>query len=287
MNTGSGGVGIVGVHGIFQARKNATSLAAEWSRAIRRGLIDAAFDVPALILQVPHLSPLLRVPTNLLGADDDEALASLTDDERVFIESSLEDALADLDRSDVERLAEEAATLAGLPAFPTRRGLTLLAAVDGRWRGGARLVLALLREVFAYLHAPTCGWQVRRRVRLTATSQTRMLLAHSLGSVIAFDLLRRGELPQVTTLVTFGSPLGWPTVRTALANCAESASPSELVTWTNIYDHRDAVTAGRRLAGFWPQVTDVEVSNPVTDAHGAQGYLRQPIMAALIAGDLR
>lgn len=281
-------VEIVGVHGILQGRKNTQSLTSEWSRAVRHGLRAASLDVAPLSLRVPHLSPLLRVPTDLLGPGDEDDLTTLSADEAAFVESGLADLLEGLDGDEVDQLAAEATTLAGLPAFPTRHGLRLLTAVDGRWRGGARPVLAVLREVYAYLHAPSCGQNVRRRVRTTATAHTRLLLAHSLGSVVAYDLLRRGELPQITTLVTFGSPLAWPTVRTALdASCEAELTAPLAVSWTNLHDERDAVTAGRRLSPLWPQVTDLPVQNPRLDAHGAAGYLQQPGMAATIVSGLR
>ncbi|GGS86748.1 hypothetical protein GCM10010270_68630 [Streptomyces violaceus] len=41
----------------------------------------------------------------------------------------------------------------------------------------------------------------------------RMVVAHSLGSVVVYDMLSRGEAPYVTMLVTCGSPLGWPPAR--------------------------------------------------------------------------
>lgn len=287
-------VEIVGVHGIGQSRSNAQSLTSQWSRAVQLGLRAASPDVALPRLLVPHLSPLLTAPSDILGPGDEDDLTTLSTEETAFIESGLADLLEDLDDDEVDRLAAEAATLAGLPAFPTRRGLRLLAAVDGRWRGGARPVLAVLREVHAYLHAPTCGQRVRRRVCTTATADTRLLLAHSLGSVVAYDLLRRGDLPQITTLVTFGSPLAWPTVRTALTAGVEAgltalpALPAlPAVSWTNLYDQRDAVTVGRRLSPLWPQVADLPVDNPRLDAHGAAGYLQQSAMAATIVSGLR
>ena len=77
MSTGSGMVEVVGVHGILQGRRNAQALTADWSRAVQLGLRAADLDVPVPALQVPHLSPLLKVPTDLLGPDDDDDLTAL------------------------------------------------------------------------------------------------------------------------------------------------------------------------------------------------------------------
>jgi hypothetical protein len=282
-------VSVVGVHGIWQRRKTAEILAKEWSRALTQGLREYARGTRTPDIIVPHLSPLLIAARPTLGPGDDlDDLETLTAEEIRFIELGLNDVLNDLDADEIDHLAALAQTLAGLPAFPTRQGMRALAAVDGRWRGGGRLVLRLLREVHAYLERPEVGAQVRRRVKVNAAHDTRVLLAHSLGSVIAYDVLRRDELPQVTALVTFGSPLAWPTVRQSLMEQlphgpGERGLPG--VNWTNVHDRRDAVTAGVALRQVWNQVTDYSVTNPLTDAHGASGYLRQqPLVRAVIDG---
>jgi hypothetical protein len=279
---------IVGVHGIFQGRKTSEVLGQEWSRTLTVGLRQVVPGASSPQIVVPHLSPLLTAPRiTLCPGDDLDDLDTLSAEETEFIESGLDDLLADLSEGEIDRLAEAAQTLAGLPAFPTRHGLRALAAVDGRWRGGGGAALRVLREVHAYLLRPEVGAQVRRRVRAAAHADTSLLLAHSLGSVVAYDLLRRGELPQVTALVTCGSPLAWPTIRRHLADSGTAGAdvPLPQIKWTNVHDVRDAVTAGRPLGQVWPQVTDHQVTNPVTDAHGAAGYLRQePLVRAVLAG---
>ena len=80
-----------------------------------------------------------------------------------------------------------------------------------------------------------------------------MLIAHSMGSIIAYDVLRDlgRELTgmQVDHLVTIGSPLGMPYVLYKIRQ--ENASirtPSIVRRWTNLADRRDPIAVDVHLA---------------------------------------
>ena len=98
-----------------------------------------------------------------------------------------------------------------------------------------------------------------------------MLVGHSLGSVVAYDLLRRELAPRVMALVTLGSPLAWPRVRRALDAAASPADISRGESWSNVFDPWDVVTAGKGLA---PRAVDYPVNNG-RDPHALVGYLSQ------------
>lgn len=110
-----------------------------------------------------------------------------------------------------------------------------------------------------------------------------ILIGHSLGSVIAIDLL--DQLPpelRVRRFITIGSP----------ANCAElygrrkhllNKVPYELVDdWSNFFNYGDPVPMGRGLAAMFPGAQDFAVSlGP--GVHGAKEYLAHPSIARLVA----
>jgi len=113
-----------------------------------------------------------------------------------------------------------------------------------------------------------------------------ILIGHSLGSVIAIDLL--DQLPpevRVRRFITIGSP----------ANCAElygkrkhllNKVPYELVDdWSNFFSYGDPVPMGRGLAAIFPGAQDFAVSLG-RGVHGAKRYLAQPSIARLIANVL-
>lgn len=110
-----------------------------------------------------------------------------------------------------------------------------------------------------------------------------ILIGHSLGSVIAIDLL--DQLPpnlRVRRFITIGSP----------ANCAElharrkhllNKVPYDLVDdWSNFFSYGDPVPMGRGLAAMFPGAQDFAVSlGPMV--HAAKRYLSQPSIVRLIA----
>ena len=266
---------VLGVHGIRQGRKNTDRLSQEWSSGLSAQLFGRLAE-PRHLVHVPLLSHLLSPPGDRLGPAGDVDLHDLTNEELTFIESGLLDALQNPDEATLETMAAQGEVL-GLPRAPAPLQ-AIMRAVDRRWRGEVPDLITLLREVNRYLHDPSTAASVRARLVETAADRAispRILIGHSLGSVIAYDIVRRGDLA-VDALVTIGSPLGFSTISRALGAMpgAPRADHDLLVqAWTNIFDSGDAVTGGRGIAQAFAQATDYTVSNRRNDAHSAPLYL--------------
>ncbi len=274
---------ILGVHGIRQGRSSAGRLRQDWADALHRGWPDDAprdFDIV-----VPHLSPLLRPRHDHLGVDDEWAgLAALAADPRAadFLDATLLDVLGRPDDATLDQLAAAGATL-GLPAAPAQL-LRSVQAVNARWPGATGTLVRAIGEVYRYLHVPEVNEAVRAEL-CANLSGAQLVLAHSLGSVVAVDLLHRGEAPRVNALVTCGSPLAWTTVRRSLFG-AGAQCPTLGLPWTNVHDPQDVVTAGTGLAAHFPEARDVPVNNGFRDAHRAKYYLRHPETGTAVATGL-
>jgi hypothetical protein len=284
---------IVGIHGIWQSRTSKARLTAEWSKAINRGL--GGIEQPGIgtgDLELPHWTGLLARGADRLGVEEDlfDAAVPLSEEEADFVTSALEEVVHGEDLARVEEL--ELQTL-GLPRLWPARLTRLVMAYDRRYpRGGKRFVSAI-REVRFYLYEPGLAARVRELVASAFGEDTSVVVAHSLGSVIAYDLLRRSEIPpnqvaEVRTLVTFGSPLAIPTVRRGLG--VVDGEPLKLpgdIEWVNAFDPGDFITGGRGLGNFAPAIRDAQVRNGVVDPHRAVTYLRARPVARAIAGDVR
>lgn len=94
----------------------------------------------------------------------------------------------------------------------------------------------------------------RVRTTLVRARPPIVLVAHSLGSVVALDLL--DDLPcEISLLITLGSPLGHQAVADATA---PSAFPYGRVGgWVNVVHLLDPVPFGRGLADRYPAAYDV------------------------------
>ncbi|MFI0236011.1 hypothetical protein [Streptomyces sp. NPDC016845] len=101
-----------------------------------------------------------------------------------------------------------------------------------------------------------------------------VLLGHSLGGIVAFDLLAggaAGTTPDVAQLVTVGSQAPVLYELDALPSRPYGTGlPAGFPRWLNVYDRRDLLSfVGAEV--FGPGVRDVEVDNgqPVSAAHSA------------------
>ncbi len=165
-----------------------------------------------------------------------------------------------------------------------------------------RLMRSFLRDVHHYLWDASCTprpgdtYRVRTEVRgrMLASLQDgareagpHVVLGHSLGSVIAYDVLKNvPEAPAVDRLVTVGSPLGLDEVQDRLLPgwTRRDGFPHERVTggWFNAYDRLDPVCGlDPRLGndfreGGTARVVDVHEPSWGSWRHSIGKYLRGP-----------
>jgi len=130
-----------------------------------------------------------------------------------------------------------------------------------------------------------------------------LLIGHSMGSIIAYDVLTQ-TLPDVPidTLVTIGSPLGMPIIISKIVSeqskkmkqTTEVKTPENIVHhWYNFSDLEDKVAIDYSLAGdFKTNSRNVGVTDKIIDnnyeidghrnPHKSYGYLRAPEFAEII-----
>ncbi|MGO4634904.1 antibiotic ABC transporter ATP-binding protein [Streptomyces sp. 2RAF24] len=171
-----------------------------------------------------------------------------------------------------------------------RAALDALAGTRFFGRVSDRLLVLALRQVRRYLTEPALRAAAQDRVAAAIGPDTRVLVAHSLGSVVAYETLcARPELP-VTDLVTLGSPLGLRGVvfdRLTPAPVDGTAHrPGGIHRWTNIADRGDVVALPDRLAPrFGAAVSDQRIDNG-TRMHDLARYLTAPRTGTAIARGL-
>jgi hypothetical protein len=128
-----------------------------------------------------------------------------------------------------------------------------------------RLIARRFPDVVRYFSDHALASQVRARLQQVLVPALRrgdrvVLLAHSLGSVVAYDVLWKishmSEYAwlrrrQVTLLVTMGSPLGDRVVKQRLLGWrypAPQSYPRNIGRWVNLSARGDAVCHDERLA---------------------------------------
>ncbi len=125
-----------------------------------------------------------------------------------------------------------------------------------------------------------------------------MLLAHSMGSIIAYDLLTQPDFPvPIDTLVTMGSPLGQPTLAAKFGSknpvIYKSKTPEKVKTWYNLSDLNDIIALNPTLGDDFAanssgtRPIDIFVENHYEwegskNPHAVIGYLQTPECAELV-----
>ena len=162
----------------------------------------------------------------------------------------------------------------------------------------ADVVLKLkLKDLSAYYENKEICTLLRNKLKneiLANQNERIMILSHSMGSIIAYDVLRAmgREHPRliIDHFVTLGSPLGMPHVKYKIAQ--ENSllrTPSIVKKWTNFADKRDPVALDTHLAGDYEKndsgvhVHDDLVANDWRGIHHkSYGYLRTPEVSKVI-----
>lgn len=109
-----------------------------------------------------------------------------------------------------------------------------------------------------------------------------ILIGHSLGSVIAIDLL--DHLPEtlhVRRFITIGSPANMKALHDRSERLLKKFPYCRVDDWSNFLNRLDPVTGGRGLAGVFPGAQDFVLGE--VSGHGAEKYLSDSAVAGLVA----
>ena len=127
---------------------------------------------------------------------------------------------------------------------------------------------------------------IRARVVRALTDQdydNTVIVGHSQGSFIAYDVLTTATCPEVQGFMTIGSPLGVDEIQQELSWSRENGFPSKLQgDWVNIYDSYDPVSRlDPKLSNDFRKhgdkiVKDIREQNWGKWRHSATKYLKGP-----------
>lgn len=204
-----------------------------------------------------------KYPHSLQGSDDNDPLPELT------VNTQSGDAARQNRRAFERRMAAVEVMLGR-----NNRG-------DG-WFGGDAVVDAVVTTplVFARAKHYISNRQIRAQVlsrvlRRLPESGRLVIVGHSLGSVIAADLVRR--LPRdlkVVGMVTVGSPLAHPRFDVDKLRSTLKEPPTNLDWWVNFWNAADPVTTHRGVSSIFPWMIDHRIQTDLgPHVHDAGTYL--------------
>jgi hypothetical protein len=276
---------IVGVHGVGDyvsgqpTERVAARRSADWAASVAAGL---GIQPDALDLTVAYYAPVLHAGQPVAQAatlDPDRALDTLDPDTETLARCWIEA----LDLPDV--------TVQGRLAVPLRHAVTIAAerfSLSGRL---TKLFVAVcFPEVARYLAADDAPARTQAREYVAAAiaeRRARIVIAHSLGTVVIYEALHAYPDLDVDLLVTLGSPLALPGAVFQRLYPRPSAGtgqrPANVRRWVNISDQGDPIAILRPFKTYFPDVNlDLTESVGLFDFHRAARYLACASLAATL-----
>jgi endonuclease G len=290
-----GDVNIVYLHGRSQQGRDPGRLRRGWSAGLNQGLTLAGLpsidpDEPWFPFYGDRFAEVLSAKERLesvyeaLGSPDlAEALAPPEESSRQIYEELLAEAARDAGMPDLPPVTEEGIGRWGPGVVgKLQKQLSWLA---GRSGLDDRLIALLFRDVAAYLDKPDIRDAVLDVVLETMPASGRMVLvSHSLGTVVAMDLLTRLDpAVEVPLLITAGSPLGMDAVYKRLLS-AGPHRPERVGRWVNVFCPPDPVAIGCPVCNSWAgQVEEIVTANPKERAHAIEEYLADARVARSVS----
>ncbi|WP_431503634.1 hypothetical protein [Nocardioides sp.] len=242
-----------------------------WRRALDRSLQDAGYPgLDEVEVIAPKYPDVLRTGENdRSGVGRDAKIPPITVP-RLSAEEQRHV------RRRVERATAELEEILGAPVPASPVGVT---------DSFAPIVLRVLRQAHNYVTKP----EIRARTLHTVLDGLPeegeiVIVGHSLGSIIAIDLLRRLP-PKLTVrgLVTIGSPAAHPNLHEDSDRLEMKAPLDHVGWWVNVWSNGDAVTGLRGIWRHFPWALDLQVGLGLD--HRTTTYLRaRPVADAIGRG---
>jgi hypothetical protein len=152
--------------------------------------------------------------------------------------------------------------------------------------GLATFAVRALDQVTSYLEDPKIRPVAQEAVLDLIGPETRVIIAHSLGTVVAWEALqRRTERPNIRLFVTLGSPLGLRNVIYDLLTPQPQTFPPKVERWVNIADRDDMVAADPNLGPLFPggKIEGAWTPDNGAEPHNAIFYLGKKMLGEAVA----
>ncbi len=244
---------IVGVHGAFHQLWGPHEIASRWVPAIRDGLWHERVTIDPAEVTLAFYGDVFR-PNVRDGRPTDEQLLHVAQD------AGLTDVIEELAGPD---------------------GLEVIAKAVGK-----QSLRQLINQLGRYFADDELRDVIRGRVESVVTSETELIVAHSMGTVVAYEALCAHPEWNVGTLLTIGSPLGGKWVFDSLRPAPENGVglwPGSIRQWVNVASVGDEACEEPHLARcFGDGVEDLGVDNGHR-AHDPEPYLNAPTTGRALA----
>jgi hypothetical protein len=286
---------LVLVHGRDQQGKDPALLKSDWINALQKGAQAFGGSLPtSLDVRFPYYGDKIakfaedfEIP---LTSDIHSKGGPLQDEFLAFQAQVAESLRERAGVSDAEVDAQYGANPKPKGPLNWEWVQAILRALDKRGGGMSQAALeSFTRDVFLYTTRAGVRDAIDQIVASDLTEEPTVVVGHSLGSIVAYSVLRSDRRAlRVPLFVTVGSPLG---IRAVRDQFRPLRSPASVEAWYNALDTRDVVALYPLDGANFPITPEIEnyarVKNHTDNRHGISGYLDDPAVAKRILGALR
>ncbi|CAM3170088.1 hypothetical protein DRF59_11190 [Chryseobacterium flavum] len=293
---------ILFIHGRAQENFAQEELLEKWSRALKQSFENAGITYPEeLTLTLPYYGKELILQRDLYQQDLEDKIYQMRspdgspeerdpDDLQKFQGQLLDEIRKEVGITDKQIHEEEKEEIQdrGLrnwwPVLAIARLLDNYSKANGLANS---MILKETLDVATYLVVPKAKKTINKFFIDALTKEPTIVIAHSLGTVIAYDILQKLKREEwdICGLITLGSPLGVNAVTRQFREPPKYPSVIKEI-WLNLYDKHDIVSLRPLEGGHFrvdPKIINYEVINETEDRHGIEGYLSSPFVATAVS----
>ncbi len=275
------------IHGRDQGGKDPIALRETWIDTFKRGLNKSVLTLPISNEDIifPYYGDLLDRLVDEFNTPVETILKkgaeSNSTDARFFHDFLQE--VADNSNISIQDIESEN------PSEITEKGPlnwewvhSILKAIDKKSSWSEASIKKFTYDVFLYLTIPAIRQEINKEVSAAFNTESCVIVGHSLGSIVSYNILREASTVNSCKLITVGSPLGINAVKKYLKtpikmpDCLKNG-------WFNGYDERDVVALKPLNKDYFntiPSITNKnDVDNHTSNRHGIEGYLNDKDIA--------
>ena len=283
--------GILVVHGIGQELEGPSALQARLFPALRDGILRAGGDIGQGDVSFASYGELFRPKSEFLAPAPSYDASDVQPGYEEDLLMALWKRAANCNGAVIPPDEE---VLSRTPAV-ARRALAALSRSKFLAGIGESAFIGDLKQVSTYFGDAGMRTAIQEKVADAIAEDTRVIVGHSLGSVVAYEVLFAHPHRQVRALVTLGSPLGLRNVVFDRLKPAPAVVPGSkqamgawppVRIWANVTDAGDVVAAVEDLRPlFGDEIRQLRVHNGAK-AHDMTSYLTDPGTGQLILAGL-
>ncbi|TCB52507.1 hypothetical protein E0H80_01225 [Acinetobacter sp. ANC 4779] len=293
---------IIFIHGMNQQAYDANSLKQHWLTAFQSGLSNLHLDIDlnSLDISLPFYGDLLskhhlynsldlqtflpksiahlHLPFHLVGHNtciDQENKPCIT-------------SLPTFNPNHSETLTQRLSVISALTKDHAFRELSMF--LNHYPKLHETVIHKFLIETYLYLSNPDFMQEVHRRIMChIIPDEDHLIVAHSLGSVITYNLLHQFTNFRIQRFITLGSPLAFKVIQAKLP--LPICRPPQLHgDWFNFYSLNDFLTAfplSEAPFNFEPPIINQAIVTLINNPHSIMGYLEHPAVIKSIMDTLK